>query len=231
MAQAEGRGDRGLDDRREAQVASESTAVGGGVTDTSCSQCGLPALVEYQGHGLCVDHHFKMQQAAYMQQLYLAAHINWLEHDIAVATGFIVPPNYIDLAPLPAIGNTVTFNHINITDSNVGVLNTGTFQRFGRLDVSIGMFADKGQRDLASALKRFSEEVLKQEQLAAETREEIAQHLEFLVAQAHADEKDRQKPLAKTVLRGMLDLLGGATSLTALWEKLGSALGAAIGIQ
>ena len=124
----------------------------------------------------------------------------------------------------------MTFNHINITDSTVGVVNTGTIERLGRLDVSIGMFQGKGQTELAAELKQFSEIVVKDPELSIGSKDAIAEHLEYLVSQAQLDEKDRRKPMAKSVMQGMAGLIQASAAAVTIWDKLGPLLAAAIGL-
>lgn len=55
------------------------------------------------------------------------------------------------------MGDSLTFNNIKMTDSNIGLLNTGTIEKIRSLDISVSILGDKGNEELAEAIKRFSQ--------------------------------------------------------------------------
>ena len=129
-----------------------------------CMQCGRPAIMDYGGSPLCVERHYMMQMASYLQISQVAANLNYLSEKIAQGTGYIVPPTYIQIPPAPFIGDSFTLNHINVSNSTVGAINTGTV---GHLDAAITMFKGHGNAELASAIKEFTQALIDNHEIEA----------------------------------------------------------------
>jgi hypothetical protein len=158
-----------------------------------------------------------MQQASYLQQSQLAAHLNYLEEEIAGGTGYILPPTRIEIPRPPFMGDMLTLNNINVSNSTVGAINTGTVQQ---LDASITLLQSKGEVEIASALKDLTQGIVDSNEIEASAKDEMAQQLAFLVGQLQAQRKQRSIGVAKSVLSGIGAMLGHAVTLTTLWEKL-----------
>ena len=138
-----------------------------------CSQCGTPAVVSYQGNNLCVDHHLKVQQAAYLQTSMLTSHLNMIRQDIDLATGGILGPRQpITLSPPPYVGDKFTLNHINVSGSTIGNIATGTVQQ---LDASITIMHGQGNEDLANAVAELTQAILDSSEINESTKKEVAE--------------------------------------------------------
>ena len=77
-----------------------------------------------------------------------------------------------------------------------------------------------GKDDLASELQSLTQVLLDNQELDQSTRKEVAEQLEFLVAQIQAKPENRTVGLAKSALSGIRDLLAPATTLIVIWNKL-----------
>lgn len=195
----------------------------------NCSQCNTPAVFDYSGNPMCVRHHLMMQQAAWIQFAQSAAWLNFIEGQIAQGTGYILPPNYISIPAPPRMGDNLTFNNINVTDSNVGMVNTGTIQKFEHLDASVSVFQQHGDDALAEALRDFTQRLWDGD-LEPTLKEEIAQHVEYLAAQAQAEPERRSMGVARSVVRGVSETLRETASLAGAWTTLQPLLERAIGL-
>ena len=157
-------------------------------TSQDCTQCGRPAIITFGGNPLCVEHHLKMQQAIYLQHSQIAAHINYLSEEIARGTGYILPPNRIEIPRPPFLGDSLNLHNINVSNSTIGAVNTGTVEH---LDAAITLFERRDEDELAAAIKEFTQALIDTNEIEASTINEIAEQLAFLVAQASAKPEDR----------------------------------------
>ena len=200
----------------DAQVASTDDAEGD-ATFSECTQCGKPAVVNHGGHPLCVDHHLRMQQAGYLAGSMITAQLNRISEDISHAMGGLVPPIKMEIPRPPFVGDTFTLNNINVSNSTIGAINTGTVQN---LDASITLLESVEKRALASAVKDFAQELIDNPELAASIKDEVAEQLELVLSQVQAKADERRAGTIKSVLSGIRSSVGAVASLVATWDKL-----------
>ena len=182
-----------------------------------CSQCQRTAAVDYAGNPLCVEHHLMMQQASYLQASQLAAQLNLVSEEIARGTGYIVPPTRIQIPRPPFQGDILTLNHIDVSNSTIGAINTGTVKN---LDVAISLFQGQRETEIASAVKEFTQALVDSDDLDASTKNDVAEQLAFLVTQVKAKPDERSSGMVKSVISGIRSLVSSTSSLVTLWEKL-----------
>ena len=195
---------------------------------TTCSQCNAPSVAEYAGGmQLCVEHHLMFQQAGWYLLAEAAALKNYFADQIAQSTGYLIPPNYINIPQPPNMGDKLTLNHINITDSKVGVINTGIIKHVKHLDASITAFKVTGNDALANSLREFTQ-LLWDSELEPSVKEEVAQQLAFLAAQVQAEPGQRSVGIVKSILSGIKGAIGSIGPLVEAWAKLQSLLEQAI---
>lgn len=192
-----------------------------------CSQCGKPAVVSLTGLGLCVDHYLKMQQANYLQSTMLAAQINFLQGEIEAGEGYLVRHPRAEIPPPPFIGDNLTLNNINVSNSNIGAINTGTIQN---LDASITLMQNQGKSELAKAVNELAQAILDSEEVSKTAKNEIAEQLEFLVAQATAEPRDRSIGVAKSILSGLRSAISVVANLATIWDRVEPLFKVAFGI-
>ena len=184
-----------------------------------CVQCGKPAVVAYNDGNtpLCVEHHLMMQQATYLETSRHAATLNFLSQEIAQAQDYILPPVHYEIPSPPFIGSQLTLNNINVSNSTIGAINTGTIQQ---LDASITMFQGEGKGEIAGALKDLTQAIHDSNEINATTKNEVAEQLAFLVAQVEAKPEQRSRGIIKSVLSGIGPLLTNTAALATLWSTL-----------
>jgi len=178
-----------------------------------CSQCDKPAVMG----SLCVDHYLRLQQAVYLQFSMVAAHFNVIEEQISAGTGGLMPPKRIIIPPPPSFGDNYIFNNINVTESNIGAINTGTA---ANIDASITIMQNQGNNDLAAAITELTQAIIDSKEIEQSTKNEIAEQLQFLVAQSTAEPESRSLGLVKGVLTGIRNTISGAAGLLAIWDKV-----------
>lgn len=192
-----------------------------------CSQCDRPAIVRYGDLGLCVEHHLKMQQATYLQVSMLAAHLNFTRSQIEAGTGGLLPLSRMEIPPPPFIGDNLTLNNINVSGSTIGAINTGTIRN---LDASITTMQSRGEHELGAAIAELTEAIIHSNEVNEAAKREIAEQLEFLVAQATAEEQNRSMGVVKSTLAGLRNSISVAAGLLTIWDKVEPFFGATFGI-
>jgi hypothetical protein len=193
---------------------------------TQCSQCGKPAVVEYQTHPLCVEHYRMMMQISYFHQSWAAANLNAVRNDLNVTSILQYPP--VQIPPNPFVGGDILYNNISVNQSTIGALNTGTISS---IDVAIGLIRDKGENDLAIMVKKLTEEVIKNAELSNQVKNEINEQLEFLVAQALMETKHRRMGPIKSIFSGIRNYVAPIASLLAIWNNLEPLIKTALGLN
>ncbi len=182
-----------------------------------CSQCDTPAVVNFGGNNLCVDHYLKIQQANYLQSSMLAAMQNLMADQADAGAGYIIRHSRIQLPRPPFIGDSLTLTNINVSRSTIGAINTGTIKN---LDASISIMHSQGKSELAMAIKELTEAIMESNKINEKVKNEIAEQLEFLTVQATAEPKDRSSGVIKSVLLGLRDSISTVAGLIAIWDKV-----------
>lgn len=159
-----------------------------------------------------------MQQAAYLQITMLSSHLNDTRANIELGVGM---PGFLPRVemppPPPFMGGTFNLNNINVKDSTIGTINTGTIQQ---LDSSITQIISDGQESLAAETSMFIEQLLADDTLDPETKNEISEQLNLLLSYVAAEPKQRPAGVMKSLLVGIKDSVAVTTNLSQLWEKL-----------
>ena len=190
---------------------------------TKCCQCDKPAYVG----DLCVDHFFKLQVAQHNQLAWLASHLNLISEKLDQGTGYLVTHARMQIPHPPHIGESMTKNYINVTDSVVGVINTGTISN---LNSGIAVAESQGQKEIAIAITEFAQAVINSEELINSVKDEITEQLDFILTQVTAEPDLRRTGLIKSALVGIGTAVGTCASLLTLWEKLQALLQTALGM-
>lgn len=124
-------------------------------------------------------------------------------------------PRYPPRLPRTVLQGNVVLNNIRITNSNIGVVNTGSI---GSIDSAIGVMKSEGMPDAALLFKQLTESIASAKDLAEDARTQALQDVSVLAAEA-ATPPARRRPLAmKGVLLDLSSLLGGAASLAQLTQ-------------
>ena len=190
-----------------------------------CSQCGKPAIVEYQTHPLCVEHYRMMMQIEHSRLSWIAANLNVVRGELN-AGGLIQDP-MMEIPPNPFIGGDITLNNLNISQSTIGSLNTGNIVN---LDAGITIMRSRGENELAAAIKEFTEAVSNSNEINKAGINEINEQLEFLVAQATAEPQNRSIGTVKSVLSGIQSSISSVAGLLTIWNNIEPLFKAAFGI-
>lgn len=182
-----------------------------------CAQCGRPALMQTNNVPLCIDCLAKLE---YIHQLRLSRLVDLINYNSALmdeSLGFGISPKMANSRPQPPSG-TLFLSNISIDRSNIGTLNSGTIQN---LDNALTIIKDQNQGELADSLKKFTEAVIRSNELAKEAQEEIVEGLSFIADQITKPKKDRKSTIIKILFERIPTLLQAVSGLTTLWKQVG----------
>ena len=201
-----------------------------------CVQCDKPAIMKYDNKiPLCVDCYHKIAQAAFMEQQaqhnrlsWVAANLNFLQQQLYVGHGGLLPLKQMAIPQPPSAGGSYTFSHIQVSDSAVGVINPGTLYT---INTSIDVMQNRGDTELATAIKDLTQEVVNSKEIQGDIRKEIAELLQFLASEATVSNEQRNKSVIKQVLERIGKLIPVATMLWSIWEKVQPLLQSNLGVQ
>lgn len=183
----------------------------------NCTQCGKPAVMSFESNPLCVDHFLKINQAFYLQYSSMAAQLNASREEIAQGTGRLIEPIRIEIPRPPFIGDTLNLNNINVSNSTIGSINTGTIVQ---MDSAIGIIESRGNRDLAEIATEFAEAIISADDLDENAKREISEQLSLLLSHLSAEPVNRSKGVIKAMMLGIRSSLNGITNVMSIWNRL-----------
>jgi hypothetical protein len=188
-----------------------------------CIQCVRIATVKIEERPLCIDCSHKLAQVRFMEQQTLhnqlswqASNLNFVEQQLYVGAGGLLPLTQMRIPP-PPISTNYSFQEIKVSDSSVGVINTG---RLINLDTSIQVFNNRGDKELAKSIKDLTQAVVDSNELNEQLKKEIVEQLDFIVTEAFANKESQRKGMVKKTLDNISQSLGTVASLMTIWNIL-----------
>lgn len=185
-----------------------------------CHNCDKNAMYEVGPEGqeasLCLDCYIRWQNAQLREQEMLERELNYLSAEMESISG--IPgtlPRYPERQTVIHTGG-VTLNNIHVSNSEIGVLNTGTI---GNVDATVTVLRSAGNRELASAVATLSQAVIQSGQIANDSKNQILELLGALSEEAIAPKEKRKTSVAKALLSELSGILSGVGALAGLWQK------------
>ena len=106
-------------------------------------------------------------------------------------------------------------NNINVTNSTVGVLNTGTIQS---VDSSVTLLKQSGATDTADAIAKLTEALIECVELSTEQKDNALQLLGTLAMEAVKPPERRQKAVGLSILGSLKDIASTVAALAGAWS-------------
>ena len=114
---------------------------------------------------------------------------------------------------------------IRISNSTIGILNTGQIKNIESININIGKLNDVGSDEVANALKNITSSVAESTDLTADVKSNTLEQLESLSEQAVLPVNERSKPgVIKAVFTALNGTLAAAGSLAGIWSTWGGAI-------
>jgi hypothetical protein len=154
--------------------------------------------------------------------------MNFIAGQMEMTTGLYgLLPRYETRRPtVNATVGPVACNNITVADSVVGSINTGDVKQ---IDVAMDHIKQRGDVELATAMKTLTEAVLNAADIDKTAKDEIVEQLSFVVGQLALPKEERRAGLVKPVLVGLAEAVNASASLMTIWEKVGPMISGALG--
>lgn len=170
----------------------------------------------------CIDCSAKITNILAQLHRQRAETLNYLSDEMAFVAGvrpmgprFPTPP-----APIVHTGGVI-LNSINVSNSNIGVINTG---RIESIDSAVGYLSNTGGKSIADALKALTEAVANTNELAKGQQAEAFELLSLVATEAaYPAEQRRSRAILPTIAQ-LGSILSATNALSQLWTQYGPAI-------
>ena len=179
------------------------------------------------GVPLCLDCYIRYVDVHQRQAEALQRQMNYLVDEVDVIVGLGPSgPRFPEPQRAVFVGG-VTLNNFTISNSQVGVINTGTVEN---VDATVNVLRSGGNDDLALALTELVQAVLSTDELPPQSKNRAVELLNELGEQVVAAPEKRRSAVVMAVLADVGSILGGAASLVVLWDKFYAVVGPLLGV-
>jgi hypothetical protein len=165
---------------------------------------------------LCLDCNIRFDAMMQRQIEEQERHLNYLASEMEVVAG--VPgtlPRYPEQRRVVHTG-AITLNNIHVSNSNVGVISTGTLQN---VDATVTVLKTGGNAELASAVAALAQALIESRDMANATKNQALEILGALAAEAVAPKPQRKTAVVRALLSELSNILGGVAALAGVWTK------------
>lgn len=184
-----------------------------------CHNCERPAMFGVGPEGkipVCLDCYVKFSQVMDRQTEELERELNYIADEIEMTAGMPgLAPRFPPRPPRTVLAGPTTLNHMHISNSNIGVLSTGTI---GTIDGAVGIMLSGGEHKAAQAFKTMTEAVANASDLAPPDKSKALEILSVVATEGAAPKERRRSEAMRTLLRDVSSALSGSAALVRLWE-------------
>lgn len=171
---------------------------------------------------LCLDCNLKLTQLNSVQNAESERLINYMTDQMEATFGFYgVSPRFPERKTIQ--GGNVTLNNIKVSNSTIGVLNTGTIET---VDSAVTVIRQTDPQ-LSAELLAFSQSVIAEPNLPADFKNKVIELLSVIATEATAPKEKRRSFAIRPLLQELATLASGAAGLTVLYDRLRPLLEAA----
>lgn len=198
----------------------------------SCHHCGRPPIQSYGTDDggallLCLDCALKYETIQREQWRRNTELLNFTLSQFGMMTGIEVPRFQTQPPPMHlSAGNTL--NSIHVTNSNVGVLNTGHIRT---IDSAIGFLSSGGGVEVAAAIKALTEAVANSTEATKAQKNELIELLSLIATEATVPTDKRKSKGIRPIISQTASMLSGLNALSSLWTKYGTVISSFFGLS
>lgn len=117
---------------------------------------------------------------------------------------------------------TINVNNIRVSDSQVGVLNTGSISDIESIDVNVGALRKDSLDDIADALRHLTEAVAAAgNEATTEQKQELLELIALLSDQARTPEGERKRGPIKAAVGAIPQIAGTLGGIAGAWSTWG----------
>lgn len=147
----------------------------------------------------------------------LREEMNYSMDSIDSMFGISMGPRYPVKRPVLVSGGTINNNHIAISNSQIGILNSGNIQN---LNQTIDSLYSSSQKELADNIKSFSEKILTEPCLIKDQQDEILESLDIITKELFQKPENRKKNVVKNLMQGISKMVEVAANSLTVWQVL-----------
>jgi hypothetical protein len=194
-------------------------------TAKRCQHCGKPATIcitHARKPGelyLCVDCNLKSELAESLEFQRLAHQMNFVAAAFEATSGL---PGLVPRMPVPQIPpfrvGDMKVHNINVDNSVVGVLNTGSIQT---VDNAVTVLKRRGADEIGLALAEFTQRVIDANNVDNETKNRVVEILSAVAEEATKPEGERRLGVIRPLLLELSTAVSGLADLAQLWQQYG----------
>lgn len=190
-----------------------------------CYNCNRPAMYLVGPPGqqvaLCLDCQLKQAQLSAMQADQLEREMNFAASQMEAVLGTPgTMPRYPERQIRIIKGGPVT--NINVTNSSIGVLNTGNLEI---VDSAITILnGSQETKSIADALSRLTNAITASDNLSVDKKNEALETLSVVAAEATASKEKRKGSVVKQLLHHIPSIIETSAAAMEIWEKVGPSI-------
>lgn len=174
---------------------------------------------------LCLDCSLKYTQILAIQDEQSEREMNYLADQWEAITGVPgIVPRYSERRATIVQGGRVVLNHIQVTNSNIGVLNTGNLEIIDSAITQLNQ--DAGAAGVSKAISELVNAIGASNELSPEKRNEAIEILSVIASEATAPKDKRRGAVIKPLLNSLGTIIQSAASLIQIWQSLGPVIAA-----
>jgi len=186
-----------------------------------CHQCNNNAVLQAglgdQSIPLCLHCSAILQQTIEKNVQLFREEMNYSMDSIDSMFGISGGPRYPTKRPVLVSGGTVNNNHISINNSQVGVLNTGNINNLNQI---IDSLYSVSQKELADNVKKFSEAVLKENDLTDIQKTQVLESLDIITKELFQKPENKKKTLVDVLFGQISAIVEFTANSLAIWHVL-----------
>jgi hypothetical protein len=174
---------------------------------------------EGQQAPLCLDCNDKLSQMLDRQNYQLERLMNFFMDQADAATGI-----YGDLPRFPerrinlVQGGSMTFNNINVSAGNIGVLNTGNLKM---VDSAITILnQNPASREVSDAITKLTSAIAQSAELPPDKKNEAIEILGTVASEAIVPKEKRRNVVVRTLLGALPTAIQTAASVMQIWQQV-----------
>jgi hypothetical protein len=192
-----------------------------------CYNCPKPALYGFGDPGkevpLCLDCSLKHTQMISLQQAESERAMNYLADQFEMITGV---PGVVPRFPQRKVnitqGANVAFHNINISNSNIGVLNTGHLEIINSAITQLNQ--ETGSEAVSAAISALTSAIGSSNELSTEKKNEAVEILSVIASEATVPKENRRGAILRPLLTSLSDIIQSAAGLMQIWQSVAPAI-------
>jgi hypothetical protein len=188
-----------------------------------CCNCDKPAIYAVGPEGeqlpFCLDCNLKHVQMLAIQNDQLERSLNYATEQMEAIVGISgILPRFPQRQVRVIEGGTVTLNNIHVSNSNIGILNTGNLEIIDSAITQLNQ--DSGAQEISGALSKLATAIAASDELSVEKQNEAMQLLSVIATEATAPKQKRRGVIVKPLLASLATIIQTSASLIQIWQSV-----------